>query len=58
MHNVFTDIDLETNYFSHSYSGGQPNDSYYDVAKFNDQFRSTYDSNFKLILYLYNFPNL
>merc|ERR1712002_214438 len=49
MHNVLPNIDLETNYFSNTYSGGQSNDSYYDVAKFNDQYTDIYETNFKLI---------
>ena len=46
MHNILPNIDLETNYFSHTYSGGQSNDSNYDVAKFNDQYTNIYETNF------------
>ena len=49
MHNILPDIDLQSNYFDHTLSGGLANDSYFDIKKFNNQFSSTYDSKFKLI---------
>ena len=49
MRNVLPSIDLDSNYFSHTFAGGQTNDSYFDMDKFNNNFTEIYDSHFKLI---------
>ena len=49
MHNILPNIDLDSNYFSHTFSGGLTNDSYFDFKTFNNKFTDNHDSHFKLI---------
>ena len=49
MHNILPNIDLETNYFDHTYSGSRTNDAYYDSDTFNNHYTESRNSNFKVI---------
>ena len=52
MDDIFSDIDLESNYFSHNYSvtsQGLGHDQYFDSDKFNNVYDNNYNSDFKMI---------
>ena len=49
MHNILPNIDLDSNYFSHTYANGETNDSYFDIDKFNNYYTDVHNSDFKLI---------